>query len=247
MTKFNACAIVADGVVSESVGSVGQWVGRVAACRLGGLRVGPAESTDATGNNLNGGDWLMETDNDDDVSKDYLDKAKLATHTETMGPAADLRRAGAGVARRATQAAEACAGVARASLAGVARVFTRGGGRAAAGGEEAQFDIALLPQDFITGGAWMHGDVCRSTVDWDKELACAESKPEFFRVDREHRNAFTSQQVQASAPYAELLKERLDSGTSWDDALANATSKAGVMSYRERENVLQVGSTKPMG
>jgi len=42
-------------------------------------------STDETGNNLSGGDWKMETDNDYDVAADYLDAAKLREYTETMG------------------------------------------------------------------------------------------------------------------------------------------------------------------
>ena len=34
-------------------------------------------STDDTGNDVNGGDWKMETDGDYDVANDYLDRAKL--------------------------------------------------------------------------------------------------------------------------------------------------------------------------
>jgi len=41
-------------------------------------------STDETGNDLSGGDWKMETDNDYDVAADYLDAAKLKAYTETM-------------------------------------------------------------------------------------------------------------------------------------------------------------------
>ena len=42
-------------------------------------------STDVTGNALSDGDWKMETDNDYDVSKDYLDAAKIKVYTEKMG------------------------------------------------------------------------------------------------------------------------------------------------------------------
>ena len=42
-------------------------------------------STDDTGNDVNGGDWKMETDNDYDVADDYLDRVKLAAYTEKMG------------------------------------------------------------------------------------------------------------------------------------------------------------------
>jgi len=42
-------------------------------------------STDDTGNALSDGDWKMETDNDYDVSKDYLDAAKIKVYTEKMG------------------------------------------------------------------------------------------------------------------------------------------------------------------
>ena len=48
-------------------------------------------STDETGNDLSGGDWKMETDNDYDVAADYLDAAKVAQYTETMAP--KVRRA----------------------------------------------------------------------------------------------------------------------------------------------------------
>jgi len=41
-------------------------------------------STDETGNDLSGGDWKMETDNDYDVAADYLDATKLKQYTETM-------------------------------------------------------------------------------------------------------------------------------------------------------------------
>jgi len=41
-------------------------------------------STDETGNDLSGGDWKMETDNDYDVAADYLDADKLKEYTETM-------------------------------------------------------------------------------------------------------------------------------------------------------------------
>ena len=41
-------------------------------------------STDETGNDLSGGDWKMETDDDYDVAQDYLDAAKLIEYTETM-------------------------------------------------------------------------------------------------------------------------------------------------------------------
>jgi len=41
-------------------------------------------STDDTGNAINGGDWKMETDNDYDVAKDYLDAGKLEAYAEKM-------------------------------------------------------------------------------------------------------------------------------------------------------------------
>ena len=41
-------------------------------------------STDDTGNDVNGGDWKMETDNDYDVADDYLDRVKLVAYTEKM-------------------------------------------------------------------------------------------------------------------------------------------------------------------
>ena len=48
-------------------------------------------STDETGNDLSGGDWKMETDNDYDVAADYLDAVKLKGYTETM-PQSELLR-----------------------------------------------------------------------------------------------------------------------------------------------------------
>jgi len=54
-------------------------------------------STDETGNDLAGGDWKMETDNDYDVAADYLDAAKLKQYSETMakgGAAAAVRMPG---------------------------------------------------------------------------------------------------------------------------------------------------------
>jgi len=41
-------------------------------------------STDNTGNDVNGGDWKMETDDDYDVAADYLDRAKLMAYAEVM-------------------------------------------------------------------------------------------------------------------------------------------------------------------
>ena len=41
-------------------------------------------STDDTGNDINGSDWMMETDNDYDVAEDYLGSGKLAAYTKTM-------------------------------------------------------------------------------------------------------------------------------------------------------------------
>ena len=48
-------------------------------------------STDETGNDLSGGDWKMETDNDYDVAADYLDADKLTAYTETMAKANDTK------------------------------------------------------------------------------------------------------------------------------------------------------------
>jgi len=48
-------------------------------------------STDETGNDLSGGDWKMETDNDYDVAADYLDAAKLKQYSETMGKGSGIQ------------------------------------------------------------------------------------------------------------------------------------------------------------
>jgi len=81
-------------------------------------------STDETGNDLSGGDWKMETDNDYDVAADYLDAAKLKAYNETMGKGEEggIEMAPMGASRQPAAAAAAPAVIDRGMASALAAI-----------------------------------------------------------------------------------------------------------------------------
>jgi len=187
-------------------------------------------SDDKTGNLASGGDWLMESDGDLDVKKDYFDPEMLKEYTETMnwslmdaadcipivGAVARTAEAGVCLASGDTEGAKEAAMNATLNAAGDALgVVTGGGGKVAMAGVRAAGKVAMKAGAKAALKAAAKAISKKMTKEWWKSYAKKYIKK---KIKKEYRK-----QVKQAWKRFEDDGELPDELTPMVDILSNAT------------------------